>query len=58
MNKNVLGTDRAGVDAEIERLRPLIDLGGFIPCPDHRLPPDAEWDLVKYYCDKLRELSS
>ncbi|MDT8390821.1 MAG: hypothetical protein RRC34_09980 [Lentisphaeria bacterium] len=54
MNKNVFARDRAAVDAEIERLRPLIELGGFIPCPDHRIPPGAEWDLVKYYCEKTR----
>jgi len=54
MNKNVFARDRAAVDAEVARLRELIDLGGYIPCPDHRLPPGAEWDLVKYYCEKMR----
>jgi len=54
MNKNVFARDRAAVDAEVERLRELVELGGYIPCPDHRLPPGAEWDLVKYYCEKMR----
>lgn len=54
MNKNVFARDRAAVDAEVARLRELVDLGGYIPCPDHRLPPGAEWDLVKYYCAKMR----
>ena len=35
-------------------LEPLVDLGGFIPCPDHRIPPDAEFDLVCYYCEQIR----
>lgn len=56
MNKRVFSTDRAGVDAEIERLRRLIDLGGYIPCPDHRIAGDAEWDLVRYYCDQMRAI--
>ncbi len=56
MNKNVLSEDRAAVDAEIERLRPLVDLGGYIPCPDHRLPPGAEWDNVLYYAERMREV--
>jgi len=43
------------VDAEIERLKPLVDLGGYIPCPDHRIPPDALWDNVRYYCDTFRK---
>lgn len=56
MNKNVFAKDRAAVNAEIERLRQLVELGGFIPCPDHRLPPGAEWDMVKYYCERMREI--
>jgi uroporphyrinogen decarboxylase len=58
MNKSVFARDRAAVDAEIERLRPLVDLGGFIPCPDHRLAPDAEWDNVRYYCDRMHAVFS
>lgn len=56
MNKLVFSRDRAAVDAEIERLRPLVELGGFLPCPDHRIPPDARWDLVQYYCDRFRRV--
>jgi len=55
MNKRVFAWDFNAVDAEIERLKPLVDLGGFIPCPDHRIAPDAKWDNVRYYCDKMRE---
>ena len=56
MNKHVLAYDKAAVDAEIERLKPLMALGGFIPCPDHRLPPDTKWELVQYYCDRMKNL--
>ena len=56
MNKNVFALDYAAVDAEIERLKPLIELGGYIPCPDHRIPPDAKWDNVQYYCEKMRNV--
>lgn len=52
-NKTVFAHDRAAVDAEVERLKPLVELGGFIPCPDHRIAPDAKWDLVRYYCDRM-----
>jgi len=54
MNKVVFAHDRAAIDAEVERLKPLVDLGGYIPCPDHRLAPDAKWDNVRYYCDRMR----
>jgi uroporphyrinogen decarboxylase len=56
MNKNVFARGRAAVDAEIERLKPLVALGGYIPCPDHRLPPEAEWDSIRYYCDRMRKV--
>ena len=54
MDKRVFAIDRPAIDAEIERLKPLVDLGGYLPCPDHRIPLEAEWDLVRYYCDRMR----
>ena len=55
VDKRVFAIGRSAIDAEIERLKPLVDLGGYIPCPDHRIPLEAEWDLVRYYCDRMRE---
>jgi len=54
LDKRVFARDRAAVDAEIERIKPLADLGGYLPCPDHRIAPDAEWDLVRYYTERMR----
>ncbi len=55
MDKRVFAHDRAAVDAEIERLKKLVDLGGYIPCPDHRISPDAKFELVQYYCDEFQK---
>ena len=54
MDKRVFARGYAAIDAEIERLRPLVELGGYIPCPDHRIPPDAKWENIQYYCDRFR----
>lgn len=54
MDKTVFARDAAAIDAEVERLKPLVALGGFIPCPDHRIAPDAEWALVQRYCERMR----
>jgi len=54
VNKNVFLRDKAAVDAEIERLKPLIALGGYLPCPDHRLMPGTKWELIQYYTDKIK----
>ena len=55
MDKKVFAYDYASIDAEIERLKPLVELGGLIPCPDHRIPSDAKWENVQYYCGRMRE---
>ena len=55
MNKHVFAEDYSAIDSEIERLKPLVGMGGFIPCPDHRIPPTAKWDNVRYYCDKMKQ---
>lgn len=57
MNKTVFARDYKAVDAEVERLRPLMELGGYIPCPDHRIAPDAIFENVQYYCDKMQQLA-
>lgn len=55
MNKTVFARDYKAVDEEIERLKPIIELGGYIPCPDHRIAPDAIWENVQYYCEQLNK---
>jgi len=56
MRKHVLAQDRAAIDDEVERLRRLVDLGGFLPCPDHRIADDAEWDNTLYYCERMHDV--
>ena len=56
VRKQAFAEDRAAVDAEVERLRPLLALGGYVPCPDHRLPPGSDWDLIRYYNERLKAM--
>ncbi len=58
MNKTVFGYDYAAIDAEVERLKPLVDLGGYIPCPDHRIAPEAKLENVQYYCELMHKTFS
>ncbi len=55
MNKTVFSREYKAVENEVERLKPLVDSGGYIPCPDHRIAPDAKWENVQYYCELMRK---
>lgn len=56
MNKIALRNDKAAVDIEIERMERLTALGGFIPCPDHRLMPGTKFELVQYYAEEIKKI--
>ena len=56
MDKTALRKDKAAVDEEIERMKRLACMGGFIPCPDHRLMPGTKFELVQYYTDKIKNI--
>ena len=56
MDKTALRKDKAAVDAEIERLKRLSALGGFLPCPDHRLMPGTKFELVQYYAEEIKKI--
>ncbi|MCL4692338.1 MAG: hypothetical protein KJ060_07495, partial [Candidatus Hydrogenedentes bacterium] len=52
--KRKLAHSREAIDTELERLRPYVEQGGFIPGVDHRVPADVPLDLYKYYLDRKR----
>ena len=56
MNKVVFREDKAAVDKEIERMKRLASMGGFIPCPDHRIMPGSKFELVQYYAEEIKKI--
>ncbi len=56
MDKTAFRKDKAAVDQEIERMKRLASLGGFIPCPDHRLMPGSKFELVQYYAEEIKKI--
>ena len=56
MDKTAFRKDRAAVDAEIERMKRLASLGGFLPCPDHRIMPGSSFELVQYYAEEIKKI--
>lgn len=56
MRKHLFSKDYAAIDTEIERLAGLASMSGYIPCPDHRIPVEAKWENVQYYCEKIKNI--
>lgn len=45
-----------GIEAELQRLKPTVDQGGFIPFCDHRVPADVPYEAYLWYLKRKREL--
>ena len=56
INKYALVEGGSAVDRELERVRPLIEQGGYIPHLDHLVPPDVPYSHYLEYLEKKREL--
>lgn len=56
IDKLVLEKGPDAIDAEIERRKPLMADGGFVPLPDHVITPGTSLDNYKYYLEAIREL--
>ena len=54
-DKRALIAGPAAIDAEFERLSPLLERGGFIPHTDHLVPPDVSLENYSYYRRKKCE---
>ena len=46
----------SAIDAELERIKPLLDQGGYIPHLDHLVPPDISFKNYCEYLEKKRRL--
>jgi hypothetical protein len=55
IDKRALAKDRAAIDAELARVMPLIETGGYVPTIDHGPPPDIPLDNFRYYMDRKWE---
>lgn len=58
MDKRVIAAGRAGVDAELRRIQPLLQQGAFIPSIDHFVPPDISYATYLYYVERRRDVLS
>ena len=53
-DKHILAVSKDAIAAEVERLAPLVEEGGFIGFCDHRVPPDVPLDHYLFYLEQVR----
>jgi len=55
-DKHVLAKGKGAIRAEIKRLTPLVDEGGFIPHCDHRVPADVPMANYVFYVEEAKRV--
>jgi len=55
-DKHILAQGKTQIEAEISRLLPVVEAGGYIPFPDHRVPPDVPLENYLYYVELARNI--
>jgi uroporphyrinogen decarboxylase len=55
-DKNTLTKDKEYINLELERMKIMISMGGFIPFIDHHIPPNVSWENFKYYRNSLNKI--
>ena len=55
IDKRAMARGGAVLEAEIARLRPVIDDGGYIPGCDHGVPADVSWPNYAHYVRLLAQ---
>jgi uroporphyrinogen decarboxylase len=56
VDKRAIAEGPAAMDAELARVAPLVKDGGYIPYPDHSLPPDVSFANYCYFMERLRTI--
>ena len=56
IDKRALALGPQAIDQELERIRPAIALGRYIPDLDHLVPDDVSWDNYCYFSIQLKKM--
>ena len=56
VDKRVLARGPEDIDRELERIRPAVERGRYIPTLDHLVPDDVSWDNYCHYAQGLKRL--
>jgi hypothetical protein len=58
IDKRILALDREAVEDELSYKLPfMLERGGYVPCADHLVPPEATWENFSYCRRRIEELA-
>jgi hypothetical protein len=57
VDKRALAKGKSAIDAEMDRLAPVVAKGGFIPLVDHGVPEDISYENYCYYLKRRKEIT-
>lgn len=55
-DKHLIPKGQAAIRKALEHLKPLVEEGGYIPIPDHRVPPNCSFEQFKIYVRVFKEV--
>lgn len=56
IDKRALAQGKEAIDRELERIRPALGRGRYIPDLDHLVPDDVSWENYCYYAARLKSM--
>jgi len=56
IDKRALADGREAIDRELDRIRPAVDKGRYIPELDHTIPDNVSWENFCHYAGSLKNL--
>jgi uroporphyrinogen decarboxylase len=56
IDKRAVARGRKAINAELRRVRPLVEDGGYVPGTDHSFPPDVSFQNYCYYMEKVQTI--
>ncbi|NIA16170.1 MAG: hypothetical protein GWP08_19075, partial [Nitrospiraceae bacterium] len=56
IDKRALAEGPKAIDEELERVRPAVEAGRYIPELDHTIPDNVSWENYCHYADALKKL--
>ena len=57
VDKKALAAGKKEMDAELDKVRSLLQYGGYFPNADHHIPPDVPYENIRYFLNELRKMS-